>query len=84
MPQQIALATIKVVASHLNLEESSLSLDTSLEEFGVTSLQLAEIVVDLEDMFDIDIDQNTAEAWASLKTVGNLVQAVEALAKGKS
>jgi nodulation protein F len=84
MPQDVAAATIKVVASHLNMDESSLTLDTSLDEFGVTSLQLAEIVVDLEDMFDIEIDQNTAEAWASLKTVGNLVEAVETLVKGKS
>ncbi|MDB5642842.1 MAG: phosphopantetheine-containing protein [Hyphomicrobiales bacterium] len=84
MPQDIAAATIKVIASHLNIDASALSLDRSLDEFGVTSLQLAEIIVDLEDMFDIEIDQNTAEAWASLKTVGNLVEAVQVLADRKA
>ena len=84
MPQDVAAATIKVVASHLNIDQSTLSLDSQLDEFGVTSLQLAEIVIDLEDMFDIEIDQNTAEAWASLKTIGNLVDAVRALAEVKS
>jgi nodulation protein F len=84
MSHDVAAATIKLVASHLNIDPSTLNMDSSLDEFGVTSLQLAEIIVDLEDMFDIEIDQNTAEAWASLKTLGNLVHAVEGLAKEKS
>ena len=84
MTQDVSAATIKVVANHLSIDASCLRPESSLDEFGVTSLQLAEIIVDLEDMFDIEIDQNTAEAWASLKTVKNLVEAVEALAQRNS
>jgi nodulation protein F len=79
MPQDVAAATIKLIATHLKLDPAVITADTSLDELGVNSLQLTEIVIDLEDMFDIEIDQNTAEAWASLKSVGNLVQAVEKL-----
>ena len=84
MSQDVAAATIKVVSSHLNIDSSALSSQSRLDEVGVNSLQLAEILVDLEDMFDIEIDQNTSEAWASLKTIGDLVQAVESMARGKS
>jgi nodulation protein F len=79
MSQDVAAATIKLIATHLKLDPSAITPDTSLDELGVNSLQLTEIVIDLEDMFDIEIDQNTAEAWASLKNVGNLIQAVEIL-----
>jgi nodulation protein F len=79
MPQDVAAATIKLIATHLKLDPAVITPDTSLDELGVNSLQLTEIVIDLEDMFDIEIDQNTAEAWASLKSVGNLIQAVEKL-----
>jgi nodulation protein F len=79
MPPDVAAATIKLIAAHLKLDPAVITADTLLDELGVNSLQLTEIVIDLEDMFDIEIDQNTAEAWASLKSVGNLIQAVEKL-----
>lgn len=83
MPQDIAMATIKVIATHLDMDPADLTPETSLDELGANSLQLTEIIMDVEDMFDIQIEQNTAEAWASLKTVGNIIQAVEALAGAK-
>jgi nodulation protein F len=80
MSQDVFTATIKVVSTNLSCDPSKLTADTYLDELGVNSLQLTEIIMDLEDTFDIRIDQNTAEAWASLKTVGDIVKAVEKLA----
>ncbi|MBX9741530.1 MAG: acyl carrier protein [Beijerinckiaceae bacterium] len=82
--EDIAARTIEVVASHLDRDSASITLDTALDELGVNSLQLTEIVMDLEDMFDVEIDQNAAEAWASLKRVRDIVEAIEKLAGAKA
>ena len=84
MATDIAARTIEVVASHLNREPGSIQPDTALDELGVNSLQLTEIVMDLEDMFEVEIDQNAAEAWASLKRVSDIVAAIETLVSAKA
>ena len=55
-----------------------------LDELGVNSLQLTEIIMDLEDMFEIELSENTSEAWARLKTVGDVVEAVQAVIDRKT
>jgi nodulation protein F len=40
--------------------------------------------MDIEDKYDIEIDMNTAEAWESLKTVGDIVDVVKALVAAKT
>jgi 3-isopropylmalate dehydratase small subunit len=51
---------------------------------SVDSLVLTEVVMDIEDKYDIEIDMNTAEAWESLKTVGDIVDVVKALVAAKT
>ena len=84
MVKDVEQATKEVIAGHLQVEAATLNRDTALDELGVNSLQLTEIVMDLEDMFDISIDQNAAEAWASLKTVGDVVDAVQVMTTAKA
>jgi hypothetical protein len=40
--------------------------------------------MDIEDQHDIEIDLNTAEAWESLKTVGDIVDMVKQLIAAKT
>jgi nodulation protein F len=55
-----------------------------LAELEIDSLVLTEIVMDIEDQHDIEIDLNTAEAWESLKTVGDIVDTVKQLVAAKN
>ena len=78
MREDVAEAARKVIAERLDRQPASLMLETQLDELGVNSLQLTEIIMDLEDMFEIELSENTSEAWARLKTIGDVVEAVEA------
>ena len=43
--------------------------DTELTSLGIHSLELTEIIFDLEEAYGIEIEMNTVEAWSNLKTV---------------
>ena len=83
-PSDIAVRTIEVIASRSGMEAGEITRDTEFDEVGISSLDLTEIVMDLEDLFDIQIDLNAAEAWESLKNVGDIVDAMEKLVSARS
>ncbi|QKV19863.1 phosphopantetheine-binding protein [Oricola thermophila] len=75
--------TIRIIADKAELEPESLTADTVLADLDIQSLELAEVIFDLEDEFDIDIELDTASAWERLKTVRDVIDAVAGLiAKG--
>ncbi len=76
---QIAARTIGVIAEHSRTNVSEITRDTELDDIGLNSLELTEIVMDLEDLYDIDFSLNAAEAWDSLKKVGDVVDAIHEL-----
>jgi acyl carrier protein len=48
--------------------------ETSLESLGISSLELVEILMTLEEEHDIHIDVDAVEAKESLHTVGDLLE----------
>jgi nodulation protein F len=80
----IAARTIGVIASHTGMKAAEITRDTELDEIGVNSLQLTEIVMDLEDLYDVEIDLNAAEAWDALKNVGDVVDAINKLVSARN
>jgi acyl carrier protein len=83
MTIDVATRTIQVIARQLGIEPGTVTRDTHLDELGVNSLQLVEIIMELEDIFGIEIDQNAAEAKDSLKEVGDIIDAVGKLSESK-
>ena len=73
----------EIVAKAARVPVESVTPDTELARLDVFSIELAEIIFDLEDAHGIEIDMNTAEAWANLKTVGDIVVAVRQLIADK-
>jgi acyl carrier protein len=61
-----------VIASQLGIEEDEIKLETSFEDLGVDSLDLFQIIIELEEKFGIQIED--AE---SIKTVQDAVNYVE-------
>lgn len=61
-----------IIVEQLNIEEEGLALETSFEELGVDSLDLFQIVIEIEEEFNLQIED--AE---SIKTIGDAVKFVE-------
>ncbi len=83
MANDTAARTIDLIAGHSGMAAAQINRDTEFEDLSISSLELTEIVMDLEDLFDIQIDLNAAEAWDSLKNVGDLVDALDKLVSGR-
>nr|WP_040211542.1 acyl carrier protein [Clostridium polynesiense] len=62
----------KLIVEQLGVEEEKVALETSFEELGVDSLDLFQLIIDIEEEFKVQIEE--AEA---IKTVGDAVKYVE-------
>jgi acyl carrier protein len=56
------------------LDPSVIKPESVLSELGVTSLDLVEIIMTIEDEYDVTIPGDAVEAWNSYKTVANLIE----------
>jgi acyl carrier protein len=63
-----------IIAKQAHLDPSAITPESVLSELGVTSLDLVEIIMTIEDKYDIAIPVDAADAWNSYKTVGNLIE----------
>lgn len=62
----------RIIVEQLGMAESDITMDTSFEELGVDSLDLFQIIIEIEEEFSVQIED--AE---SIKTVGEAVKFVE-------
>lgn len=61
----------EIVAKHVNIDPAEISRDTRLETLNIESLDLIEIIFEIEERFDINIDQD--ERSANMTTVGEML-----------
>lgn len=61
-----------IIVEQLDLEEGEVSLETSFEDLGVDSLDLFQIIIEIEEEFDIQVEE--AE---KIKTIQDAVKYVE-------
>ncbi len=80
---QLALDIIGKIKPHADPEIGEITTETELGDLGIHSLELTEIIFDLEEAYGIEIEMNTAEAWNKLSNVGDIVEAVRALVAKK-
>ena len=64
-----------LVAENLGVEESKITENSSLEDLGADSLDLFEMVMGLEEEFEIEIPTEDLE---QIVTVGDVVKYIEA------
>lgn len=70
----------KVVVEQLDVSDDEVSQDASFEDdLGADSLDVVELVMGLEEEFDIEIPDEDAE---KIKTVSDAVSYIEEKAKG--
>jgi acyl carrier protein len=72
---------IDIVCEHLAVGKDKVSRETRfIEDIGADSLDIVELVMELEEEFDIQIPDDQAE---KIKTVGEAVDFIEARIKEK-
>jgi nodulation protein F len=76
--------TIALIAGYSELDASEIGPETELDELGIHSLELTEIIMELEEKYDVDIDINTVEAWSSLKTIQDVANKVGGIIKARA
>lgn len=76
---QLAQDIVGKIKAHADPDGGEITLGTDLGDLGIHSLELTEIIFDLEEAYGIEIEMNTAEAWSKLSNVGDIVEAVRVL-----
>ncbi|MGD8190165.1 acyl carrier protein [Brevibacillus ginsengisoli] len=65
----------KIIVDRLGVDESKIVLEASFkEDLGADSLDIVELVMELEDEFDMEISDEDAE---KITTVGEVVKYIE-------
>ena len=65
----------KIIAEVLNVDEEEITLSTTfMDDLGADSLDVFQIIMGIEDTFDIEIDNEDAEKIA---TVGDAVEQIK-------
>lgn len=61
----------KAIAEQIGIDEDSITLNSSFrEDLNIDSIDLVELIMQLEEEYDIEFDDEQAE---TLKTVGDVV-----------
>jgi acyl carrier protein len=74
MREPIEDALREIIAKQAHLDPSVITPESLLSELGVTSLDLVEIIMTIEDKYDVTIQVDAVEAWNGYKTVANLIE----------
>jgi len=71
----VAERVIDIVADQLGVERDKITHDTSfIQDLGADSLDTVELVMELEEEFDINIPDDAAE---KIQTVGQVIDFIE-------
>ncbi|MBB6443803.1 acyl carrier protein [Bacillus benzoevorans] len=66
----------KIIVDRLGVEESEIKLEASFkDDLGADSLDVVELVMELEDEFDMEISDDDAEKIATVGDAVNYIQA---------
>ena len=76
---EIAGIVIAAIASRKSLESSAVTLDSTLVDLGIDSLDGIDLIFSLEEQFNVTVDDETARG---MNTVGDIVRTIQALAAG--
>lgn len=72
---------VKIITEEINCDASKITLESRLkEDLGADSIDAVQIIMDLEDKFDISIDEDDA---TKILTVKDIVDYVNKLVENK-
>ena len=65
-----------IICDAYNIDEEEIALDTKLQDLNFDSLDMIEIVMDLEDVFGVEVPDEALEKFV---TIGDIVGFIENL-----
>ncbi len=68
----------KIVANTLRVDEKQVTIETDLRELGADSLDIAELLMEFEEHFEISIPNEDTAEFLSLKTAIDYITAKKA------
>ena len=74
---------VEMITGRISPTSGALQLSEPLDNLGLDSLQVVELIFDIEEKFDINLPVN-ANLDIESKTVGDLIQAVDQLVAAKA
>lgn len=77
--EEIFETTRRIIAERAELDPGSITPETVLADLDIHSLDLTEIIFDIEETFNIEIELDTVAAWEKLKVVDDIVAVVAGL-----
>lgn len=69
-------AVKEIIAEQLSVEPDTITMEATFEDLKIDSLDMVEVVMALEEKFDITIDEGL-----EVKTVSDLVKHIEGIKK---
>lgn len=81
---EVTSKIIEILKKHMKEPRDDINSSTALTDLKIESLDLAMIVFDIEDSFQIEIPYNANEDMEDFKTVGSVVERVKSLIEGKA
>lgn len=84
MSESLSSDIIGLIAEHTEMAAEEITHETELDSLGIHSLELVEIIMDIEEKYDVEIELDAATASDSIKTIGDIISEAEKLVKGKA
>ena len=86
MPDDVSKRITQIIAEQAMLEPEAIKPETTLDDLGLDSLALVEVVFGIEEAFDISVPFNANEPTASdfdISKVSHIVAGVKSLIAAK-
>ena len=66
----------EIISDKLGISEDEITMDTSFEDLGADSLDIVELIMAIEEEYDVQVSDTEAE---KAKTVGDVVKYINTL-----
>ncbi len=73
MSESVETVLRRMIAKQVNVDPAAVTPEASLDALGVGSLDLVEIIMSIEDEYDVTVPLDANEASKTLSTVGDLI-----------
>jgi len=86
MSDDVAATVAKIIAEQAMVEPDTITSSTTIEDLGLDSLGLVEVVFGIEEAFDVSVPYNAndpSESDFKLGNFGEIVEGVQGLIKAK-
>ena len=81
MSKKIENSVINAIAKQKKLDPSSISIDSTLADLGISSLEAITVVYEIEEEFDVEVPSEKLE---DLRTVPDIVAGIGELISAKT